>query len=79
MRVKLAVLPEQIGLLLEAMLAVGRALTVTVEVALNDCEQLPRLTESKLSVVFEAALVLVTVAVPEVRVAVLVEVPPSSE
>ena len=79
MRVKLAVLPEQIGLLLEAMLADGRALTVTVEVALNDCEQLPRLTESKLSVVFEAALVFVTVAVPEVRVAVLVEVPPSSE
>ena len=79
MRVKLAVLAEQIGLLLEAMLADGRALTVTVDVALSDCEQLPRLTESKLSVVFEAALVLVTVAVPEVRVAVLVEVPPSRE
>ena len=79
MRVKLAVLPEQIGLLLEAMLADGRALTVTVVVALSDCVQAPFDTESRLTVVFEAAFVLVTVAVPEVRVAVLVEVPPSSE
>ena len=79
MRVKLAVLAEQIGLLLEAMLADGRALTVTVEVALSDCVQAPLDTESRLSVVFEAALVFVTVAVPEVRVAMLVDVPPSSE
>ena len=50
-----------------------------MEVALSDCVQAPLDTESRLSVVFEAALVFVTVAVPEVRVAVLVEVPPSSE
>ena len=66
---KVAVEPEQIGLLFPVMLAVGCVRIPTVEVALKEAGHVPSVIDSNVNNCGVVALSTETVAVPPVKVA----------